>query len=326
MSKFYVAKKGRVPGIYPTWALCQAQTSGFSGAIHKSFSNHMDALNFLYDGNIPEIEKMQALAPLAAKNKMAEAGLSTIIATALDDQNKLPTTLLEQVIDQKHGEETEEFYYGVPKMPLVPKCNNYEKYDRSILDTNPLAIMIYVDGSKRPSVNHRGSGAYCRYNHKDFYLSVPFTADVGHRYQFNPADFDKLSSPTMEYLAFSEVLFRFLRFKFPMIIDPITGQSRVRVLNPRIKITFVADYDGVKNFTEGNWIPEKDYIIKINNGCSAIIQFLKERGIDINVLHTPGHQGMLGNELSDIKAKSQIPFDTMVDLIAEISEKVAVEN
>ena len=41
--KFYAVKAGRKPGIYTTWAECQAQTAGFSGAQHKSFQNYADA-------------------------------------------------------------------------------------------------------------------------------------------------------------------------------------------------------------------------------------------------------------------------------------------
>ena len=48
MSKFYVVKNGKVPGIYNTWPECQAQVNGFSGAIYKSFSSIEDAEAFLY--------------------------------------------------------------------------------------------------------------------------------------------------------------------------------------------------------------------------------------------------------------------------------------
>lgn len=33
VEKFYAVKCGMIPGIYMTWAECQAQTSGYSGAI-----------------------------------------------------------------------------------------------------------------------------------------------------------------------------------------------------------------------------------------------------------------------------------------------------
>lgn len=40
---FYSVRKGRKPGIYSTWAECQAQTRGFSGAIFKKFGTKEEA-------------------------------------------------------------------------------------------------------------------------------------------------------------------------------------------------------------------------------------------------------------------------------------------
>lgn len=41
--KYYAVKKGRKPGIYATWAECQEQTKGFSGAVFKSFPTKEEA-------------------------------------------------------------------------------------------------------------------------------------------------------------------------------------------------------------------------------------------------------------------------------------------
>ena len=48
--KFYAVKQGRVPGIYDTWAQCQAQTTGFSGATFKSFKSRAEAEAFMGAG------------------------------------------------------------------------------------------------------------------------------------------------------------------------------------------------------------------------------------------------------------------------------------
>ncbi|MEM9367856.1 MAG: ribonuclease H family protein [Planctomycetota bacterium] len=41
--KFYVVWEGRTPGVYQTWAACQAEISGFSGAKYKSFGSLKEA-------------------------------------------------------------------------------------------------------------------------------------------------------------------------------------------------------------------------------------------------------------------------------------------
>ena len=42
-AKWYVVWKGRTPGIYTTWAECEAQVKGFSGAQYKSFEKQREA-------------------------------------------------------------------------------------------------------------------------------------------------------------------------------------------------------------------------------------------------------------------------------------------
>lgn len=45
--KYYAVKKGRVTGIFETWAECEAQVKGFSGAAYKSFATKLEALDYL---------------------------------------------------------------------------------------------------------------------------------------------------------------------------------------------------------------------------------------------------------------------------------------
>lgn len=60
-NKFYVVRKGRVPGIYRTWDEAKLQVDGFQGAVYKSFSSLNDAQSFLQDNDIevkvPEFNK-----------------------------------------------------------------------------------------------------------------------------------------------------------------------------------------------------------------------------------------------------------------------------
>lgn len=45
--KYYAVRCGAKPGIYETWAECEAQIKGFSGAKYKAFSNITDAENYI---------------------------------------------------------------------------------------------------------------------------------------------------------------------------------------------------------------------------------------------------------------------------------------
>lgn len=47
MAKYYAVKKGRKTGIFTTWAECQEQINGFSGAVYKSFPSEQEAKTYL---------------------------------------------------------------------------------------------------------------------------------------------------------------------------------------------------------------------------------------------------------------------------------------
>lgn len=53
MTKYYVVRNGRKPGIYNTWEECKAQTHGFPGAVFKSFPTLEEARIFLDGKRVP---------------------------------------------------------------------------------------------------------------------------------------------------------------------------------------------------------------------------------------------------------------------------------
>lgn len=44
---YYAVRKGRAPGIYPTWAECEAQVKNFHGAVYKKLTTETEALAFM---------------------------------------------------------------------------------------------------------------------------------------------------------------------------------------------------------------------------------------------------------------------------------------
>ena len=63
---YYAVQKGRKPGIYHTWAECQAQVNGFPGPIFKKFSDEDDANKFIQSASaaLPQTESF----PLGRNN------------------------------------------------------------------------------------------------------------------------------------------------------------------------------------------------------------------------------------------------------------------
>ena len=62
MGKIYAVRKGRQTGIFNTWAECEQQTKGFSGAEHQSFPTREQAEVYLI-GSEPSIHKKTGKLP-----------------------------------------------------------------------------------------------------------------------------------------------------------------------------------------------------------------------------------------------------------------------
>lgn len=58
--KFYVVWKGRTPGVYNTWAECDAQVSGFANAKYKSYPTKEEADKAFADGKEKKIVSIES--------------------------------------------------------------------------------------------------------------------------------------------------------------------------------------------------------------------------------------------------------------------------
>jgi ribonuclease HI len=54
--KYYAVKVGRKTGIFDTWEECKEYVDGYEGALYKSFSNYLEATNFLAGNDEVSIE------------------------------------------------------------------------------------------------------------------------------------------------------------------------------------------------------------------------------------------------------------------------------
>ena len=72
-SKYYAVAKGRKPGVYESWAECEEQIKGYSGASYKAFKERIDAFKF-YEDAVCEHGYLRAEEPVtpAKQNKGIE--------------------------------------------------------------------------------------------------------------------------------------------------------------------------------------------------------------------------------------------------------------
>ncbi|KFM79439.1 Ribonuclease H1, partial [Stegodyphus mimosarum] len=102
---FYAVKSGRIPGVYLTWAECEAQVKGYPNAVFKKFVTHELAEQFVgcTPGSIAK-NNVNILNTTSKSSSITFSGIhhlnlnpsvsSTVLASTSDSTNNPPPTLI----------------------------------------------------------------------------------------------------------------------------------------------------------------------------------------------------------------------------------------
>ncbi|KAJ7687357.1 ribonuclease H-like domain-containing protein [Mycena rosella] len=83
--KFYAVKVGHNPGVYSSWPEVQAQTSGFSGAVHKGGFNTSAAAQAWIDGRPAPVPAASSPTKSAAKGRSDSKGKKRRLSDVSDE-------------------------------------------------------------------------------------------------------------------------------------------------------------------------------------------------------------------------------------------------
>ena len=131
--KYYAVKQGVVPGIYESWAECEAQVKGFSGAMYKSFPTLEDARAYL--GEVAKEEAVHTSEDLLAR--------ATEKMRAHEHRPILDPGHAVAYVDGSNNPSTGEYSYGV----ALFVGDNYETFSQKFQDE--LSEMRNVAGEIR---------------------------------------------------------------------------------------------------------------------------------------------------------------------------------
>lgn len=128
--KYYAVKKGLTPGIYTSWADCQTQINGYSGAIYKGFATKEEAMDFM--GGEAQVfgEAEQMTLPFLRTEPVAEKAVSVAADTEAV-----------AYVDGSYDVATGSFSYG-----MVMFYDGKEEHDSKKYENNDLASMRNVAG------------------------------------------------------------------------------------------------------------------------------------------------------------------------------------
>lgn len=159
MGNYYGVREGIVPGVYETWADCQEQIKGYSGAVYKKFKTREEASKFINDGiksyNIDDIDEDTEIIKDVKKERASIKRIDELEVKigSLEDRIKK----LEGLIWAKESEKIE-VVEVIEKQEDLDKGYIEEEEDISqiTMDLGPVEnnigkneMIAYVDGSYR---------------------------------------------------------------------------------------------------------------------------------------------------------------------------------
>jgi viroplasmin and RNaseH domain-containing protein len=289
MSKnnFYAVKVGKVPGVYTTWAECEAQIKGFRGADHHAFKTNEEAMRYM-DKYIKTFAAKDNI--LYYVDEMLNENYYLLYKIYLDgDIDDVSKAVHKRDIDQYEiyaedngntavPEALAESYYGnvpiisfgvaVKPNPAKPFIipNYYSRFAAA-------EIQIYVDGSFNNTTRVYGGGFIVLKEGQEIHRDTV---------KGNDPEAAREQNSTGELLAcMAAVLW--------------CKKNSIK------EIEICHDYMGVSNFITGQWEAKKPCSIKYKEWMAA-----NSKGIKITFTHVKGHSGDEWNEAVDKLARQAV--------------------
>lgn len=178
--------------------------------------------------------------------------------------------------------------------------------------TDPMVLHIYTDGSHQRKLDYLGIGAWCRYQDQVYELSAKVTRDTLESYGI--ARDAVCSNPTAEFIAFAEVLKRFVALDENRSIIR-AADSNLELIRFKGTLKFFLDYNGVEKWMLGKQKAKAPHIIKVRDFCRALI---KTMSCTVEYVHVPSHSGVEGNECADKLASNKNEIDSFTDLFKKL--------
>lgn len=151
--KYYAVQKGRNTGVFMSWAECQEQTKGFSGAVFKSF---------------PSLEEAEAFV------QGANHDASAVKLSGIEGRGKAVTNVeieegtLTAYVDGSYHNGTKEFSYGMVLLDGKEAYTFCEKYnDHELVSMRNVAGEIKgAEAAMRFAVEHGFSKLYIYHDYE----------------------------------------------------------------------------------------------------------------------------------------------------------------
>lgn len=155
--KYYAVKKGKTPGIYMSWADCQAQVTGFPGAIFKGFMTLEEAGAFMDETRTQAPADKENTGCLSHSNRKCSYKNENRQSEEIISPPASAETEAVAYVDGSYDASTGSYSYG-----MVLFHGGEEKHFSEKFENSELATMRNVAGEIEGA---RAAMAYCLENH-----------------------------------------------------------------------------------------------------------------------------------------------------------------
>lgn len=270
MAKIYAVAKGRVPGIYSSWADCEAQVKGFNGAKYKSFTSQQDADRYMEENGGESVAAVLQHSGLnVGQGTKTVPGMPALFAEVADLKAKAYEHL-DFLSD--NGLISESTYVGICR----EIDHNLDIKESSVRNADVHGskqvsdhVDIYVDGSYNSATDEYGYGIYMDDGKQQRMGYGRGKCEAGGR---NVEGETAAAKKALEYVA----------------------------VRPDYKsVTVYHDYEGIGKWADHAWKANKTY----TNAYQRFVDRIRRNGLDVSFVHVDGHTGNEGNEIVDKLAK-----------------------
>ena len=261
-SKFYAVAAGRQPGIYSTWAECERQVKGFSGARFKSFKTREEASAFVGSAGT-QTAGGASVAP------RSEVSASTTARTNNSGANQQSTSSAGK---RPAASST----YSAPSAAKRPRKS---ANDDNNANNNGIVITVYFDGGARGNPGVAGAGAVItsQINGEDTSQVVKIRQYCGPNATNNVAEYTGLLLGLRTAKDFAEKYWRDMsKTKTGASAAAVSLTSSVRATPPiDIRINIRGDSDLIIKQMNGQYKCKNAKLMPLYDDCRSIASQLK---------------------------------------------------
>jgi ribonuclease HI len=263
---YYAVRKGKIPGVYNTWAECESNVKGFPGAEYKKFGTEDAAREYI------DVEKSNT-TPKAVNTAPSNTNKTSQQLLSDEELSNMQSKAYASLDWMRDNGLLQPDTYDAAKSQVDESIANKKNY-RNLVSGKSFEVQtkhadVFVDGSYNADTNEYGYGVYMKYGNNKQILCGRGECQEGGRNIEGEVEAAR------------------------------AALAHIVLHTDCTSVTLYHDYQGIGSWADKDWKANKYYTVEY----AAFVNNLRDKGLEIDFQHVDGHTGVRGNEYVDKLAK-----------------------